>query len=299
MSGLRSTDTHGTTAAPASSSCQRPRTRGNPTRLLALSHIMQRHRKGSSASVSSSGSETTVISTPPPQARRDDEFYSRDVIFQVEGVLFKVPRRPFEQESAFKDTFSLPSPNGEEGLTDDNPIYLEGVTEEEFRPLLWVMLRPAYGAGRVLTTENWTHVLKLSTMWSFDSIREKAIEELTRLVRAPVQRIALAREFHVPNWIEPALLSLAQADALSAGDLQQLGWDTAAKLFVVRESVGFTNACACACNYCTGSHGPVAQPGVPLHHAPGMRPAVVTAASVRRAYDFTQKIREVFGTELY
>ena len=60
----------------------------------------------------------------------------------MEDILFKVPRRPFEQESAFKDTFSLPSPGEEEGLTDDRPILLEGVAEEEFRALLWVMLRP-------------------------------------------------------------------------------------------------------------------------------------------------------------
>ncbi len=156
----------------------------------------------------------------------------------------------------------------------------------------------AYGAGRVLTTEQWTHVLKLSTMWSFDSIRDKSIEELTRLVRGPVQRIALARSFHIEQWIEPALLSLAQADALSPGDLEQLGWETAAKLFQVRESVVFGNTCACACNYCTVAHGPVAQAGVPVHHAPGTRPVVVSAASVRRSYDFSQKIKEVFGTEL-
>ena len=135
-------------------------------------------------------------------------------------------------------------------------------------------------------------------MWTFDTVRDKAIEELTRLVRGPVQRIALARQFHIPAWIEPALVSLAQADMLSSADLQQLGWDTAAKLFLVRESVVFTNTCACVCNYCTVAHGAAAQ-GVPVHHAPGSRPTSVSAATLRRSYDFSQKIREVFGTELY
>ena len=65
---------------------------------------------------------------------------------QVEGVLFKVARRPFEQESKiFTDLFELPAGDGSgerEGETDSNPIHLEGVTEEEFRSLLWVMFRP-------------------------------------------------------------------------------------------------------------------------------------------------------------
>ncbi len=62
-------------------------------------------------------------------------------------MLFKVARRPFEQESTvFEDAFQLPSAEGVtgecEGETDDNPIRLDGVTEEEFRALLWVMFRP-------------------------------------------------------------------------------------------------------------------------------------------------------------
>ncbi len=62
-------------------------------------------------------------------------------------MLFKVARRPFEQESTiFNHTFQLPSAEGLdgecEGETDDNPICLNGVTEEEFRALLRVMFRP-------------------------------------------------------------------------------------------------------------------------------------------------------------
>ncbi len=113
-------------------------------------------------SPSSSESDTILIPSPT-SPRRDDEFYCRDIIFQVrasfqlhhfmrtdlqkvEDVLFKVARRPFEQESTiFNDTLQLPSGHltGEcEGETDDNPIRLDGVTEEEFRALLWVMFRP-------------------------------------------------------------------------------------------------------------------------------------------------------------
>ena len=138
-------------------------------------------------------------------------------------------------------------------------------------------------------------------MWVFDTIREKAVGELSRLVREPVARIVLARTFHIPGWTEPALLSLAQQDTLAPAELEALGWDAAAKLVRVREAVVFQNACACACNYCSVSHGPVAQGPHAHAHAqpPGSRPGVVSASSLRRSFDFGPKIREVFGTDLY
>ena len=40
--------------------------------------------------------------------------------------------------------FELPPINGAyavEGSSDDNPIRLDGVKEDEFRPLMWVMFR--------------------------------------------------------------------------------------------------------------------------------------------------------------
>ncbi|PIL33328.1 hypothetical protein GSI_04779 [Ganoderma sinense ZZ0214-1] len=83
--------------------------------------------------------------TSPKSPRRDDEFYCQDIVFLVEDVLFKVPRRPFEHESeVFSGMFALPPVNsayGVEGSSDDNPIELEGVTEDEFKALLWVMFR--------------------------------------------------------------------------------------------------------------------------------------------------------------
>ncbi|KAI0737459.1 hypothetical protein C8Q80DRAFT_1125429 [Daedaleopsis nitida] len=319
----------------------------------------------------SSTESDTVLVTPPVSPRRDDEFYCRDIVFQVENVLFKVARRPFEQDSsAFASTFSLPSQDhahGVEGGTDEHPIYLAGVTEAEFRSLLRVLFPPplrtlvnmevyhsistnvlfscllravqrpatrlarsqiyrsakdrlyspishhrAYGASRALTQEQWTHVLRLSSMWFFDAIREKAISELARLVRSPVVRIVLARTHAIPTWIEPALIQLAQQDTLAITDLEPLGWAMAAKLVRVRDSVAFTTACLCACQYCNHAHGAVAGAGVhgqgPNAHAnqghaqsysPGTRPTATSAATVRKTFDFSQKIREVYGTDLY
>jgi len=57
----------------------------------------------------------------------------------VENCLFRVPIEPFEQESTvFRDMFSMPqgSQDTVEGLSDDKPIRLDGVTKHDFEQLL-------------------------------------------------------------------------------------------------------------------------------------------------------------------
>ena len=178
---------------------------------------------------------------------------------------------------------------------------MSSIFTETYNPLQPPRIHRSYApATRTLTKTDWTSVLKLSTMWIFDAIRETAITELGRLVRAPTERLALSRQFHIPGWTEPALQELARQEELAPADLAALGWDTVAKLLRVRESVALANACLCACNYCTVAHEPVAQGVHPGVHAPvGMRSGIVTAAMLRKTYEFGPKIREVFGTELY
>ncbi len=103
--------------------------------------------------------------TAPDTVSRDSTFYFDHVVFQVPfhpfarrlirftedssesqvgKRLFKVPRRRFEQESEiFRDMFALPTSDGNvEGSSDEHPLLLEGIAEDEFRTLLRVMFRP-------------------------------------------------------------------------------------------------------------------------------------------------------------
>ncbi|KAI0365158.1 hypothetical protein BV20DRAFT_925133, partial [Pilatotrama ljubarskyi] len=175
--------------------------------------------------------------------RRDPEFYCQDIVFQVEDVLFKVSRRPFEEDSdGFSSMFTLPSSNQAsvvEGTSDANPVHLHGVTADDFRSLLYVLFPASYGGTRPLTKEQWMSALRLADMWDFEGVRDKAIDELRKLIPWHAERVSVARRFGIPGWIEPALKELAQQDSISATELQMLGWSTAAKLFQVRECVQF------------------------------------------------------------
>lgn len=137
-------------------------------------------------------------------------------------------------------------------------------------------------------------------MWEFGEIRKQAIAELAKFVRDPVSRIVLARTYDIPGWMEPALMSLAQQDFLSATDLEALGWTTAAKLFQVRESIVWSGSCACGCNYCNVAHGPaVPHPNGHAHmHTGGSRAGAISAATLRKSFDFSAKIKELFGADL-
>lgn len=56
-----------------------------------------------------------------------------------------MPRKPFEEQAdIFRSMFLLPSGSQApvEGLSDDKPLVLEGITKKDFRAFLQVLLPP-------------------------------------------------------------------------------------------------------------------------------------------------------------
>ncbi|EGN92771.1 hypothetical protein SERLA73DRAFT_190626 [Serpula lacrymans var. lacrymans S7.3] len=173
-------------------------------------------------------------------AERDKSFYfNDDVIFLVGGSLFKIPRKPFEEGSeVFRDMFQLPVSAGcaAEGHDDSNPIRLEGIEKEEFKYFLKVMF-PAPEFSEVSLTE-WTSVLKLSKLWAFDAMRERAINVMSTIAIPCAMKASLAINYNVDKWLLPALNDLAKRkEPISIEDVELLGVQVALKMAAVRESV--------------------------------------------------------------
>lgn len=94
----------------------------------------------------------------------------------------------------------------------------------------------------VFTLEEWTSVLKLSTMWDFVTIREFAIAKIAPLLVDAVDKVVLARDYHVDEWLLPGLNSLAQrVEPLSLGDYKRLGAETAVEIAAIRESAVYNS----------------------------------------------------------
>lgn len=216
---------------------------------------------------------------------KDPHFYFTDVVFLVEGVLFKVHRHNFENDSeVFQTMFSLPIAQGSvpDGTNDDHPLVLHGIKKDDFVQLLRVMF-PHYDSEECLSLSQWISVLNLSTMWRFDRLRAIAIRKLSAILDEPIQRIVLAKTYHVTEWLVPALNALARrAEPLQSLDVDQIGIDYALKIAAVRESFGETSQCRCQCYSCYNGH----------------RNDYGRPAASRSATDFSAKIRTVFGSEV-
>ncbi|KAF8548457.1 hypothetical protein OG21DRAFT_1449080 [Imleria badia] len=209
-------------------------------------------------------------------------FYTDTVTFRVEDSLFKVPRDPFELESTvFRDMFLLPTGDlhREEGTSDDNPIYLEGIQKDEFEQLLGVLFHRTHGTSQRSwpeTNDQWTTVLRLATLWGFDAVRQAAIDPLKEKM-SPVDRVVLGQTYNLDfeSWSLPAMNEIVRRqNPISLEEGRHMGLDMALKLASVREqlSFGLQRANQRTCEV-----------------VPGRRPSVETL-------DFKQILRKTFKT---
>ncbi|EAU91892.2 hypothetical protein CC1G_04659 [Coprinopsis cinerea okayama7 len=174
--------------------------------------------------------------------KHDKVYYWDTATFLVEGCLFKVPRGRFAASSEyFTSTHHLASETWTKenaGYCEENPIMLADVSAEEFRTLL-SLLFPVHttSCDLSLSKKKWTQVLKLSTMWKFNDFRKLAITKLDGCLLAdPVERITLARTYHISSWLMTGYHALVtQKDAIADLQLDSLGHLCAVRLFTIRE----------------------------------------------------------------
>ncbi|KAF8800853.1 hypothetical protein BYT27DRAFT_7216720 [Phlegmacium glaucopus] len=184
-----------------------------------------------------------------PIVRLDNVFNFQIVVFQyyiykVENMLFQVLRNGFNVPGTpFEAMFALP--NAAMGVDDvslegsslENPIHLPGIKADHFRTFLRI-LYPFIDQTPIVEFDEWVGVLNLATMWSFQRIREKAITRLSDLIKQKtlLERISLAREYRVPQWLRDGYLELSQKRPLEFDELRPakpyhlgLNWEADAK----------------------------------------------------------------------
>jgi hypothetical protein len=70
----------------------------------------------------------------------------------------------------------------------------------------------SYAPARLHMKEEWTSVLSLAHRWDFAAIRAVAIDELAA-VTTPVDKLVLARDYGVEEWLAGAYLAVCEAPA--------------------------------------------------------------------------------------
>ncbi|KAH6908488.1 hypothetical protein BKA70DRAFT_1103695 [Coprinopsis sp. MPI-PUGE-AT-0042] len=186
---------------------------------------------------------------PASEAQRDALYYCQNVILRVESKLYCVPKICLTKHSELFETMFTMGSN--EGQSDDCPIVLEGYKSRDFECLLKVVLPifPQYLANEppALSREEWFLVLRLSTVWNMVRVRLKLIRELAisclSTQTCPIIMILEAREYGVPRWFSEGLGLLAiNLDQYPVAEVaQDLGWETAAKIFALGHAASRVN----------------------------------------------------------
>jgi hypothetical protein len=84
--------------------------------------------------------------------------------------------------------------------------------------------------------EEWISVLKLSTLWAFGALRQKALDQLSRIEMGPIDKVMLARDYRVEAWLIEGYSGLIyRRDSLSSEERKKLGYETTIRLYEQRE----------------------------------------------------------------
>jgi hypothetical protein len=74
-------------------------------------------------------------------------------------------------------------------------------------------------------------------MWEFDRIRKISIARISKLPVDVVEKIAIARKYHVTEWLIPSLNEYAKLDRpISSEDVDRLGLEYLLKIVEARQS---------------------------------------------------------------
>ncbi|KAH6908579.1 hypothetical protein BKA70DRAFT_272563 [Coprinopsis sp. MPI-PUGE-AT-0042] len=172
---------------------------------------------------------------------RSAAYYFQVVVIDVGGRLYSIPKQALiSQSPVFEGMFDVSNNGAGEGASDEKPIVLEGYKSDEFECLLKVLYpQPLDPSPPALSPVEWVRVLKLSTIWQMEKIRDVAIEQLSECALTPIEKIQYSREYRVSKWLVEGVTELASdlADYEVKDLATALGWETTALILAIREKV--------------------------------------------------------------
>ncbi|KAI0713941.1 hypothetical protein C8Q76DRAFT_796852 [Earliella scabrosa] len=177
-----------------------------------------------------------VSSVPVP----DREFFLSFVDFEVGEVLFRLPKYLFEHSAYFQYVFSGPS-----DWSGSTPRYtLNDVSDTQFRDFVRLLLDVPHRTSSAsacappkhkFTPATWLSIITLATSWGFDTLRARALAEIS-LLRDPVLQLAVGTQCGEKRFLPGALDELVdRAETPTVSDHALLGTELLMRLMDYRE----------------------------------------------------------------
>ncbi|KAG8909808.1 hypothetical protein FRC02_007573, partial [Tulasnella sp. 418] len=161
------------------------------------------------------------------------------IVLKVEETLFRIQPSLLCKFDTFRDMFQDATAHlkdNHEGLTDDNPITLNGIAAFEMESLLHVIQARYFIEAPSVSLDQWKAVLHLSTMWEHEKLRQLSINKIDSLKLPPLESLGLATKCRVEKWIKPAAVGLCLRPwSLSFEEGERLGFHFFAGLCNIRE----------------------------------------------------------------
>ncbi|KAG8928402.1 hypothetical protein FRC00_001762 [Tulasnella sp. 408] len=127
-----------------------------------------------------------------------------------------------------------------EGRNNEHPITLGEISAFDMTSFLDVTESRRLDGDSEPTFSQWIAALHLATMWSFDNIREKIIEQVEQTISTadPIDRIEASLKCRVEKWLHPAYVILCKRESvLSDAEAERLGLRRSMAIWRVREAL--------------------------------------------------------------
>ena len=90
---------------------------------------------------------------------------------------------------------------------------------------------------QIISVEEWSAVLRLSTEWSFQGIRELAMKRLEPIA-TPIEKIVLSHSYAIPGWLPEAYTSLCERPhSLIASEIKVVQPEDVELVMSIRETI--------------------------------------------------------------
>ncbi|KAG9119744.1 hypothetical protein FRC07_005078 [Ceratobasidium sp. 392] len=158
------------------------------------------------------GKDNNQGSKPSVNIKRHSEFFFDNslVALQIEDTLFNVHKYQLMKSETFSDMFSTAKGDTEEGSSPDKPIVLEGVTASDFECLMKVLYASHFTTHQLAPDASLIiPAFRLANKWNFEDLRTHLLP-LAAKASGDIDRIILARECGIEEWLVPAHTGLCQ-----------------------------------------------------------------------------------------